>query len=309
MTRPRLIHRNASYRLSSRCVFRQSLLRPGRDLNNAVGYWLGVTSQRYGILVHSFCAMSNHIHLDVTDPEGRVTDFMRDFKGVLARCLNAHWGRWEYLWAPGPSGMQRVLLADDAAAGMAYTAGNPVAAGLVADPSAWPGLITTPRHLEQVASDSAQFTFTRPPQFFRALDEGGTLPDEVTLSLAAHPLGADDPASFIKQVVARVQEIVDKKRAELKAKGDQFAGAGRVLAASCTDVPSTPAPRRERNPRLACKTPMIRCAMLQLEQLMLGRYEAARRRWLAGKTAFFPLGTNQMRDYPGVTVRAGPVAA
>jgi len=65
MTRPRLIHRNASYRLSSRCVFRQSLLKPGRELNNAVGYWLGVTSQRYGILVHSFCVMSNHIHLNV----------------------------------------------------------------------------------------------------------------------------------------------------------------------------------------------------------------------------------------------------
>ena len=67
MTQPFPTYRGASYRLSMRCSQRQMLLLPSDIVNLTVGYWLGVTSLRFGILVHAVCVMSNHIHLDVTD--------------------------------------------------------------------------------------------------------------------------------------------------------------------------------------------------------------------------------------------------
>ena len=134
MTQPFPTYRGASYRLSMRCSQRQMLLLPSDIVNQTVGYWLGVTSLRFGLLVHAVCVMSNHIHLDVTDPNGLLGEFPHDVKGILARAMNAHWVRWENFWAPNKRGAQRVVTRKDAVDGRAYTSANPVKALLVASP-------------------------------------------------------------------------------------------------------------------------------------------------------------------------------
>jgi putative transposase len=307
MTRPRMIYEGASYRLSMRCVFRQSLLTACSEVNNAVGYWLGVTSQRYGIQVHSFVVMSNHIHLDVTDPGGRVCAFVRDFKAVLARVLNAHWGRWEYFWGPSPGGMQRVVTARDAALSMAYTIANPVSAGLVSSPEAWPGENTTVQQVTAAFDGTVRFTYARPSHFFRDEESGGKAPASVTWSLAPHPLGLDDPESFKKDVQAETQRRIDKKRAEVRRGSGRFAGQAEVLRRKWWQAPKTPTARRQRNPRFAGKSKAVRLTMIQLERLSIESYRAARSEWFAEKPAYFPVGTYQMKPYPGVSIRGGPI--
>ena len=56
----------------------------------------------------------------------------------VAKCMNAHLGRWESFWAPGS---YSVVHAVDAAAvieRLVYTWANPVDAGLVRTAREWP---------------------------------------------------------------------------------------------------------------------------------------------------------------------------
>jgi len=200
------VHPGASYRVTMRCVGGQFLLSPTDPaVTEAVGWALSNASTRYGILVHAVSVMSTHIHFDVTDPDGCISDFVQYFKSLVARSLNCRYGRWEYFWAPPPAGKQRVSTWEAAAAGMCYTICNPVSAGLVASPEAWPGLTTRLSDLD-VGEDGRVYrrTFKKPAFFFRTEEDGGELPEEATLYISPHPLGAADPERFVAEVKQRV---------------------------------------------------------------------------------------------------------
>jgi hypothetical protein len=152
----------------------------------------------------------------VADPGGRVCEFVRAFKSALARVLNAHWGRWEYFWAPSSTGMQRVVTARDAALGMAYTIAVPVSAGLASSPAAWPRENTTVQQVTAAFDGTVRFTDARPLHFFRDEESGGKAPASVRWSLPSHPLGLDDPESFKKGVQPETQRRIDKKRANVR---------------------------------------------------------------------------------------------
>ena len=62
-------------------------------------YVLAVIAQRTGIRLHCVAALSNHWHLVVTDPEGRVCEFTRDCHAFIARAINAHHGDFESVWS------------------------------------------------------------------------------------------------------------------------------------------------------------------------------------------------------------------
>jgi putative transposase len=40
-----------------------------------LGNVLAVAARRFGIVVHVFCVLSNHVHLVVTDPDARLPRF------------------------------------------------------------------------------------------------------------------------------------------------------------------------------------------------------------------------------------------
>ena len=263
MSRPYLIYPHASYRITFRCAQRRYLLTPGEEINAAIGFWLAHSLARHGLLLHSFCVMSNHIHLDVTDPHGKVSAFTRDFKGVGARMLNHMRGRWESFWAPGRGGRARVVRIHDAAHGMAYTITNPVAAGLVANPTAWPGLISTPADIEAAATGERSWTFKR-PSFFRSEEEGGTVAPTAILKLAPHPLAGDDAVAFAQDVQKRVREMVGKKVAEVRAAGGRFAGAAAVRRTNPDGCPRTTEDKRTVNPRWACQDEELRKYLLKV---------------------------------------------
>lgn len=83
------------------------------------------------------CLMTNHLHLFVRTDRPTLADGMRDLLGHHARRFNHRHGGGDHRF--GRRYWSRVIDTDThAMALIAYLARNPVAAGLVADPTAWP---------------------------------------------------------------------------------------------------------------------------------------------------------------------------
>lgn len=177
MSAPREILPGATYFITRRVLLRLLLLRPCADTNQIFLYCLAYAASRTKLLVHGFCAMSNHWHGAVTDPDGRLPEFLQIFHRLVAAALNVSLARVENLWAAEATNVVKLEHGDDILDKLAYMIANPVAAGLVKDPADWPGAIT--RTMGQ------SFTIRRPKRFFR---EHGRMPEQLTLNCTCHPL-------------------------------------------------------------------------------------------------------------------------
>ena len=76
MSKPRRVLPGSTYLITRRCLGRQFLLRPSRDVNQVFLFCLAHSARMCGIEVHAFCVLSNHYHLVVTDPLARLPEFM-----------------------------------------------------------------------------------------------------------------------------------------------------------------------------------------------------------------------------------------
>jgi len=203
------------------------------------GYWLAAAAAQYpGIQVHAAVQMSNHFHLVLTDTQSELDRFMRDFLGPLARDINRLRNR------RGPLFDRRYsanAIVDDWAVQdrIRYTILNPVQAGLVAEPSHWPGLNfwfgqTTFQVFERF--DLAGYR--------RALDAGrpateGEFTRTARLELKPAPL----PGS-VEEARQDIAFEVGRLQAHLK----RFMGRSKVLLQQPTAAPPTP----KRSPRPIC---------------------------------------------------------
>lgn len=292
MSMPRPVYPGATHLITRRVSQRMYLLRPSRAVDNIVRYTIAVAARKYGILLHAITVMSNHYHIVLTDPLGRLPDFERWCNSILARALNAHHGRWENFWAPEQPSNVRLIDPEDVLAKVVYTLSNPVAAGLVSHGEKWPGLRLFSPGVRKVL---------RPRGFF--VEEGG-LPDVVELELVAPPLGLPSHQSYrliLERVAAKEAEI----RAAFRREGRTFLGATRVLAQKTSDAPATPEPRRQLSPRVACRNTWHRIEVLQRCKVFLAEYRSALRAWkLRIRDALFPYGTFLMSQRFGVTIAA-----
>lgn len=88
--------------------------------------------ERYGIYIHCFVLMPDHIHLIITvsmDSETTIGEWVKAFKFVV--------GRREFKWQRGF--FDHVLRSDESRSEKwEYIRMNPVRAGLVDNPDAWP---------------------------------------------------------------------------------------------------------------------------------------------------------------------------
>lgn len=76
--------------------------RPGdAETNNVFIYGLALAVQHSKVEVIFSEAMANHAHTGIHDPDGNFPVFTDCFHGLLARCQNAHFGRFEDFWSPG----------------------------------------------------------------------------------------------------------------------------------------------------------------------------------------------------------------
>jgi REP element-mobilizing transposase RayT len=289
MTAPRPVLPGDTYLVTRRCAQRQFLLRPSQETNDIFRFVLAVAAQRYGILVHSFCVMSNHVHLLVTDPEARLPDFQRYLGSLVARGVNASLRRWETFWGPNSYSAVRLVSPEDIVDKAAYTLANPVAAGLVRTGRLWPGLWSAP---EQIGAGATEVL--RPKRFFA---ENGALPRTASLELTPPP-GFMSAAEFRDQVLTALAAREDEARQRIKR---EFKGVASVLAQKPTAQPASEAPRRELNPRIAarCKWKRIE-ALTRLKDFVDDYREAWAARRAGDLGAVFPAGTYLLRVLHGV---------
>jgi REP element-mobilizing transposase RayT len=284
MTAPRQVLPGVTYLVTRRCSERRFFLRPSPAVNEIFGYLLAVAAERYGILVHAACVLSNHVHLVVTDVHARLPAFHQFLDALVARAVNASLGRWEAFWAPNSYSAVALASPDDVVEKAAYVLANPVAAGLVESGRLWPGLWSAP---ERIGGEA--WEFRRPKRFF---DPNGSLPDTVTLQLTP-PLGFPSEEAFRAQLVAALAE---KEKQAVLAAGRGFLGVSKVLAQKPTSRPAPGEPRRSLNPRVAARDKWKRIEALGRLVEFLRAYRSA---WAARRAreakVLFPSGTYLLR--------------
>ncbi len=275
--------------LTRRVRGRVFLLRPSKRTNQLVGYVLAVMQKKWGIQIHAVIVMSNHWHVVLTDPDGRVVEFQRDCHQFIARALNAQHGEFEAVWASTPGSRVECETPSDMIDKIAYTMGNPVEAGLVRFGHSWPGL--------RRAWPSKPATFARPKRFFRAREDGGTWPDEATLELSRPPGYEELDDDELATVIARAIETHEQSfRDKYDAEERPFLGRHRVLTQSRHDRPRNREPRFRVSPKVACRDKWRRIERLQRNKQWAHDYGVALDCWRAGeREVVFPAGTYRMR--------------
>jgi hypothetical protein len=234
------------------------------------------------MLIHAFVLMSNHLHLVATDPNGVLPDFLRDFRRSMAKALNASQGQWENLWSAEHASQVLLPTLDDVVAKVAYTVANPVAAGLVDNPSQWPGAL-----LWQPGTVVAH----RPNVYF---DPNGSAPDFVELTISEAPgVHVDD---WIRQVTRAVAEQVERARQAVRKQGLAFLGAAAVKAKSFLQRAKSYEVKRNINPVLGAQDVSVRKSFQRILKDFQRSYAEALAAWRSGnRAAVFPFGTWWMR--------------
>ena len=295
MTLPRQVIPDCDYMITRRCSERRFFLRPDDETNNAFLYCLGLAAQRAKVEVTFSEAMSNHHHTGIRDTEGSFPMFTEHFHGLLARCQNAHLGRFENFWSSEPTSVVRLVEPNDVLDKMVYAFTNPCAADLVDQVKEWPGVST---YLASLTT--GWLAATRPKHFFR--DNSG-MPEVISVRIA-RPRGFDHltQAQWIELLTERVREKEAEHRRRRVELGIRVLGRARILEQDPFAAPKGHAPHFELSPRVAAKSKWARVEALLRNKDFLARYRAAFLGHLAGiANVLFPFGTYWMRRFGKVT--------
>lgn len=284
MTLVRPIVPGRTYFFTRRCTQREFILRPDDQINAVLTFCLGRAAAETGVQLHSFLAMSNHVHATLTDPHGLMPDFARRFDSLAARMINCARGRWENLWVPGDTSYVHCVELHDTIDKTVYTLANPVTDHLVDKAIHWPGVSTF------AWLDGRTVVAKRPHGFSHP--ERTVLPDEIRIQLTAPPPWRGSFAEWATTIRAGV-EVEERKAADKRAAtGDRVLGRKAVLAASPTQRPKTIAPRRRMKPLIAARNLFARLAAIDALEDFRHAYALAREAFLAGKRDVpFPPGT------------------
>jgi putative transposase len=298
MTVPRQVLPGTTYLVTRRCSQRQFFLRPSRRTNETYGFVLAVAAKRFGIQVHAFCVMSNHVHLVLTDPEARLPAFSQFLDSLVARALNFMLGRRESFWAPSSYSAVALERTEDIVDKVVYVLANPVSARLVRQGSHWPGLWSAPA---QIGGEALEFR--RPDLFFRSRG-ARAMAERTSLALVA-PCGFESAEEFRKAVVRGLAAKEEQEASQAEADGRPFVGAKRATAVLPTDRPAHAEPLRGLNPRVACRDQGKRVDALDRLVAFVQEYRFAFKRWREGETeVVFPAGTYLMRVVHGAACAA-----
>jgi REP element-mobilizing transposase RayT len=289
MTLPRQVVPGYDYLITRRCSERRFFLRPDDDTNNAFIYCLALAATRANVQVTFFTAMSNHHHTGIHDPDGNFPIFTEHFHGLLARCQNAHLGRYENFWSSEPTSVVRLVEANDILDKMTYAFTNPTAADLVDTVEEWPGVTTFTATLS-----GGHITATRPKHFFR--DNSG-MPEVVSLPMA-RPHGFEDlgQSEWANLVTDRVRAKEADHRQRRAAQGITVLGQDGILRQDPFACPSGYAPRFQMSPKVAAKNKWARIEALLRNHVFIEKYRDAFLHHVAGiANVVFPFGTYLMR--------------
>jgi putative transposase len=296
----------AFYHIVRRCHRREMRLSPSADMNGAITVLTHDACEATGLQIIATCWMGNHYHAVVYDPFARLSEWTAHVNGTLSRFCNAIQGARGHMWDAQEDNDQELGDLETVAKTVAYVIANPVAAGLVHSPSAYPGICTT---LEMVASDQGP-TANRPKGFFRA---GG--PVSEIGEVAHHCPPGIAPDGFRAMVKAALDPLLAEARRATKASARGFRGAAAVQA---TDPFETAKRVESKNVGLKSKalrrmlaaTPARVRAMVARYLRFRTDYAIARAKLVQGvpnNAVIFPAGTWRLWRYSGARRHAPPL--
>jgi REP element-mobilizing transposase RayT len=201
VTLPRIVIPGACIFITRRCFGRQFLLRPDSAVVALFRELLAAAAERYGLVLLGVVQMSNHYHIIAHDRSGRYPEFVGWLNAGLTRGVNRLRRRKDTMWEARQTSVVELGDADAVVAALAYVHLNPVAAGLVEDPSAWPGVLTGPEDVEsgEVSTSQSGLKVEVPPTH-------------------AHLT----PAQFRALLSARIKVLGDWVRAAHRQRGRSF---------------------------------------------------------------------------------------
>jgi putative transposase len=298
MSQPRQIVSGSTYLITRRALRRHYLLRPDYVVNNLFIFFFAVLGAKYGILLNAFCILSTHEHLIVTDTLGNLPDFLRDLHRLTALVLKVR-RKWDGpIWDHEQTSVVHLQTPQAIVEKLAYVMANPTAVGAVRYAKDWPGLVTTPKDLGK-----ASWTAKRPTVYLD--QESSQWPEQATLTLQMPPMiqrAYSDPVAAIKR---EYEELQQKAREEMAAKGRSFMGADRVSKVSPYERAKSWEDLRSLNPVFAVGRGQQKAKQLAIKALKAFRsaYREALKQWRGGnRMAEFPLGTWWMATFHGAPV-------
>jgi putative transposase len=280
MADPRYVIPGQTYLLTRRCLLRTFRLRPGPLTNRIVLYALAFAASKTGVQVHAICVMSDHLHALVSDPLGRLPDFLREFHRSVAKALNAAQGQWESLWNTEKA--NALPIADDYAVvdRIAYVVTNPVKDGLVRRPEDWPGVLLW---------KPCDFTVQRPEVYFA---EGGECPAELVLRVVRPPRPAWSEREWTAELERAIERRVRLAHARMAEEGRAFVGRDGVLSSSFLRRAKSHELKREPIPKVAATETRAKKILEFIRKSFLVAYREALREWRAKlREVVFPTGT------------------
>jgi putative transposase len=284
MTAPRQIIPGQSFMITRRTSERRFFLRPDKTVNHIVEFCIALAAQNFGISLHALSVLTNHYHLEGSDPDGNLPYFLRDLHRMIAQCLNQYWKRDEALWSSDKTSVVTLLDPDSQLEKLFYVTLNPVNAGLVPDYRQWPGVLYTARDWLRSAK-----TIKRPDYFFV---QDSSVPQEVSLRFVPPPALADRD---IEQLSKEIEQTLGEKQraiqAEFEASGRRFMGVKRILKVNPFDRPETSEPKNKLNPCLSASDPEVMKRGKKRLRYFRQLYREALSKLRAGLEAIFPYGT------------------
>ncbi len=137
MSRPiRIEFSGALYHVTSRGDRREPIYEDDADRERFLEV-LGEVAEDFNWVCHAWCLMGNHYHLVVETPDGNLSKGMRQLNGVYTQYSNRRHRRVGHLF----QGRYKAILVDGDSYLLElarYVVLNPVRAGMVDEPGAWP---------------------------------------------------------------------------------------------------------------------------------------------------------------------------
>lgn len=291
MRRPRYVVPHRTYMITKKCMNDQFLIVPSREVNAVLLYCLLVSVEKHGILLHAFCFMSNHFHLVVTDTQGELPAFMRHFLTNSSKAIRLVTRAPGSIWSGERYHAMWLLDADAGFRKCGYTNLNSVRAGLVADPTEWPGVGSAGlRFGDELSAPRPRFFFSNSVAF----------PEIATSRLA--PLESAFPhAEWIGSSEAR--HAWEEEAREISTRRHRFPTQAQILGTSRSRRGN--APVRSLRPRFSTRDRDLLRRAQEEEEWFLNQHEMARRAYLEGdREVEFPRGTYGYRVFLGVNVAA-----
>jgi putative transposase len=127
--RPRIIEPNGIYHVTSRGNRKQEIVVDTRDYLR-FRELLAATVERYELVLHAWCVLSNHFHLVVQVPHANLSAAMQWFKGTQAQKVNWRHGLQDHVYGRR-FGARHIRSDGDFINVCEYVLANPAEAGIV----------------------------------------------------------------------------------------------------------------------------------------------------------------------------------